>query len=449
MNTPRIRIAVIDLGYGDGGKGTLIDYLARRHNAHTVVRFNGGSQAGHNVVTPDGRHHTFSSFGSGTFVGAHTHLASPVLVSPLGMQREAQRLESVGVSNPLALMTVHRDCRIVTGFHLAANQLRELALGDRRHGSCGVGIGETMHDDHEHPDDTIYARDLLDAATLTAKLYRVLERKRTELATLIRELATHPQAEVPFNLLTIPNMVDALADAYRSVAQRLTIVDEAFERDLFARKDAILFEGAQGVLIDEHVGFHPHTTWSTCTPKNVRDLFDRVAPEQTSELRITGVTRAYMVRHGAGPLPTEDPELASYLRDAHNVTGPWQGHVRYGWFDAPLLRYAMDACGPIDDIAVTCVDHLEQLPVCRIVRDYDIGEIIPTFSEEALLERQRALGERLGRLRPHAQETSAPGSTTARRIEDHVNAIESELGVPVRLVSHGPTATDKVIRQGL
>src|ERR671935_3045894 len=108
MSWERSAIILGGLGYGDEGKGATVDFLARTEPVHTVVRFNGGPQAGHNVVTPDGRHHTFSQFGSAAFVpGVLTYLARPVLVNPLNAFREAEHLRAVGVPDAFDRLVVH------------------------------------------------------------------------------------------------------------------------------------------------------------------------------------------------------------------------------------------------------------------------------------------------------------------------------------------------------
>ena len=106
---------VVDLGYGDAGKGAVVDRLCRDGGVHTVVRFNGGAQAGHNVVTPDGRRHTFAQFGSGTFVpGVRTHLSRFMLVDPLALATEAARLRTLGVRDAFARLTVDRRAPLTT-----------------------------------------------------------------------------------------------------------------------------------------------------------------------------------------------------------------------------------------------------------------------------------------------------------------------------------------------
>ena len=145
---------VVDLGFGDAGKGAITDYLARTTSAHTVVRFNGGAQARHNVVAPDGKHHAFSQFGSATLVpGVRTHLSRHMVLNPLAMLVEERYLRALGVEDAFARTAISAEALVITPFQRAANRLRELArslpagkAGERRHGSCGMGIGETVSD---------------------------------------------------------------------------------------------------------------------------------------------------------------------------------------------------------------------------------------------------------------------------------------------------------------
>src|SRR5215210_2605913 len=121
---------IVDLGFGDAGKGLLTDCLVRRTGAKVVVRYNGGAQAGHNVVTPDGRHHTFSQFGSGSFVpGVRTFLSRDVVVHPTALLREEASLRTAGVTDALERLRISADAVVVTPYHQALNRLRETARG--------------------------------------------------------------------------------------------------------------------------------------------------------------------------------------------------------------------------------------------------------------------------------------------------------------------------------
>src|ERR1700692_2550841 len=123
-------IITVGLGFGDEGKGATVDYLTREQGADLVVRYCGGSQAGHNVQLPDGRRHTFSQFGAGTLVETsnrpRTYLGPNVVIAPPALLREAQHLSELGVDNPTSLLTVHPRCLVTTIWHRTLNQLREM-----------------------------------------------------------------------------------------------------------------------------------------------------------------------------------------------------------------------------------------------------------------------------------------------------------------------------------
>ncbi len=169
------------MGFGDCGKGLFTDFLCRRLNAHTIVRFNGGAQAGHNVVTPDGSHHTFSQFGSGSFLPeVYTVLSNPVVVHPSALLVEYDYLRKKGVYNPLDRLMIDARCRITTPYHQAAGRLRELQRGELAHGTCGVGVGETVHHALNHPNEVIHYADLMNSKRMHDKLDVIRNRLLSE-----------------------------------------------------------------------------------------------------------------------------------------------------------------------------------------------------------------------------------------------------------------------------
>ncbi|MEU9121462.1 adenylosuccinate synthetase [Streptomyces sp. NPDC048506] len=420
---------VVDLGYGDAGKGTVVDRLcAPRPGAApvtAVVRFNGGAQAAHNVVTTDGRHHTFAQFGSGTFSGVPTHLSRRMLVDPLALAAEARHLAALGVPAPLALLTVDRRARLTTPYHAAANQARERARGTARHGSCGMGIGETAAYALAHPDDAPTAGDCTSPATLRRKLTLLRDRLTDEIG---------PLAAPP---------VEACLDAFAAFADHVRLVDGDHLARLL-RTGPVVFEGAQGVLLDEWHGFHPYTTWSTTTFAGAEDLLTEAgAPGAARRL---GVVRTHTTRHGPGPLVTEDPSLGSLLPEAHNGTGRWQGAFRTGHFDAPAHAYAVEVCGGVDALAVTHLDApARSRGALRMACAYRTPEgtwdHIPT-TPAGDLDHQQRLTARLLAATPTAWQS--PGT------DPHAwcDALAHALDAPVVMESHGPTAADKVTGRG-
>jgi adenylosuccinate synthase len=337
-------VVVVGLGFGDEGKGAVVDALCADLPTEAVVRFNGGAQAAHNVVA-DGRHHTFSQFGSGTLAGVPTHLSRFVLVEPFALAEEARRLTAAGVADPLRLVSVAGSALLTTPFHIHANRAREDARGDRRHGSCGKGIGETVWYSllgGAARGDRVEGQRVLGtpgAPPRVADCARpdVLRRKLDALARFYAPLARprHTVAE--------------LVAVYRDFADAVRVTDDD-EVHRLADRGRLVLEGAQGVLLDQHHGFHPHTTWSNTTPVNARELLGGRAHT------VVGVTRTYHTRHGAGPLPTEDPALLDRYPERHNGTGDYQGAWRVGHLDAALLDRAIAVCGGVDALAVTHLD---------------------------------------------------------------------------------------------
>ena len=168
---------VAGLFAGDEGKGACVDFLCRRYGAGLVVRYSGGPQAAHRVVTADGKAHVFSQFGAGTFAGARTYLSRFMMVEPYAMLNEIDALESVGIAHPERLLTIDPECTVVTPYHWIANQLRESLRAAGRHGSCGMGVGEAYCDREDGV--ALKIRGMGDAAaTLKAIQARKLEEFR-------------------------------------------------------------------------------------------------------------------------------------------------------------------------------------------------------------------------------------------------------------------------------
>ncbi|MFL6264002.1 MAG: adenylosuccinate synthetase [Thermoanaerobaculia bacterium] len=426
---------VVDLGFGDAGKGLLTDFLVRRTGARVVVRYNGGAQAGHNVVTPDGRHHTFAQLGSGSFVeGVRTFLSRHVVIHPTALLAEAAVLAAKEVPDTLSRLRISERALVITPFHQAAGRLRELARGDARHGSCGVGVGEAVGDPLERPDEAVRAGGLRDPARLRPRLLLLRERKRREVEALAL-----PKDEAAARELSV-FAGDELLDRWLAGAARLgeLIVPDSTLADWLAGDGAAVFEGAQGVLLDEWAGFHPYTTWSRCTLDNAHELLAEAAPG--AEVRRIGVLRSHAVRHGPGPLPTETAELRSAVRE-HNGFGEWQGAIRYGWLDAVLARYALDVVGPLDALALTHLDAPARAGRWWTCGTYEGPLDRLAAPAERSLDRQARLTGLLFRVRPVLEECEPDPEAVIRRVEQL-------LGHRIDLFSRGPRALDVTLAAG-
>ena len=421
----------VDLGFGDAGKGSIVDFLARETDAHTVIRFNGGAQAGHHVVTADGREHVFSQFGAGTLAGAATHLSRFHLLDPLAMEAEADHLITLTGRNPFEATTIDENALVVTPFQRAANRLKELARGEGRHGSCGMGIGETMADSLAHGDQVLFARDLGDVDRLWRKLSFLREVNLAKVRDVVKQLSAHANAQTEIGFLL--DDFDWLLDAYLEFARNAHIVPSRHLTTILNRSGSVVFEAAQGVLLDEWFGFHPHTTWSTTTLANAETLL-REAAYQGDVTRI-GITRAYATRHGAGPFVTEQPELAKQLPDAVNGFDAWQHGFRVGWLDLVMLDYALKVTGQLDMLAVTCLDRLADLDTLQVCTRYQGTPVIEPAPTVDRLDYQARLTKRLF--------DCVPVFEAVNSAEILLNHISTATSLPIGITSYSPTAQDK------
>jgi adenylosuccinate synthase len=342
-------IAVIGAAWGDEGKGLMVDYFAR--SGGVVARFNGGAQAGHTVQRPDGRRHVFHHVGSGALRGAATFLTRYFVHNPLLLPRELDELAGLGVSDPTIL--ADPDGQVTTPWDMMLNQCAEEARGVSRHGSCGVGFNETIRRGLDSP-WTIRVGDLANANGLrrTALAIRS-EWVPARLASLGLDLSEEWRRR-----FVAPGVADAFVAAAARFRGRVAIDDGATAVDA-ARDDALVFEGAQGLLLDQDHRFFPHVTHSKTGLPNAMAL--------ASEWGLDGVTavyvtRAYATRHGPGPFPREVAGLS--YPDPTNVPNVWQGALRFGEVDLDLLAATIEAdvAGariPVDRrLAVTCLDQV-------------------------------------------------------------------------------------------
>ncbi len=396
-------VVVAGLAFGDEGKGSLVDFLVRRYGAQLVVRYNGGPQAAHNVVTDEGVHHTFSQFGSGTLAGARTFLSRHMLVDPLALAGEADVLVSKGCKSPLSLIHIDPACTVITPWHRMANRIREAARGAARHGSVGLGIGEARRDALNgyvfHAGDGDVSK-LEEICELNIEYVRPF-------ATAQPHLFQEMQNIRPRDVL----------DDYLRILGPLSFANWRNLLKWRTEIQTVVFEGAQGVLLDETHGFAPYNTWTDCTFRNADALIQEAG---IGDVLRVGVLRSYFTRHGAGPFPTEMypglPEALS-IKEAHNGAHPFMGEFRVGSFDAVLADYAVRCCPGIDCLAVTHLDSAPSNLVCESYTGWD-----GSFTAESL----------------------AAARPVYRVAESLIGRI-SEIA-PVRFESRGPRAGDKTDR---
>ncbi|MEZ0274902.1 MAG: adenylosuccinate synthetase [Roseimicrobium sp.] len=375
------------------------------------------------------------------------------MVHPTALLVEAEVLGRIGINDALSRLTIDAQCRITTPYHQAANRLRERLRGASAHGTCGVGVGETVFHSLEHPDQVLRYADLPQGSTTQgqAALDKLQSIRTTILAALLPECEAghHEGLAEELQVLQDETLAAKWLTQCRALARQCPPASAEEIHEHLARPGCVLFEGAQGVLLDEWRGFHPHTTWSTISTAAI----DGVAARFGIDARIEhyGVLRSYLTRHGNGPMPTYDASLEDQLPEPHNHAAGWQGQFRRGHPDAVLLRYALDAVGALHGLLVGHLDIFQRgvkLKWCEHYADASafetsgIVERLPVSGGEDL-EHQSMLTDLLMRAQP--QYASALVDSADALLE----RIAGVTTLPVVWCSHGPTSADVCNAQSL
>lgn len=434
-------ILVSGLGYGDEGKGTIVDYLVRTRGAMVIVRYNGGAQAGHNVVTPDGLHHTFSQFGSGTFVpDVKTHLSRFMIINPLSMIREEEHLQGLGTRDAFSRISIDRNALVTTPFQIAVNRLLEIWQGDKKHNSCGIGVGQTIEDYLRYGDKVLFAKDLQNSV-FTERALRFLQKVNYNFleSRILGSLPKTEAVERELEWLVDENIIDDLTKDLLDFAKRVEIVDESYLGKLLKVSSPVIFEGAQGVLLDRKYGFYPFITKTDITFANAYKLLE--SAEYTNRVTRIGVLRWYLTRHGAGPFVTEDNNLAKYIHDPYNPENQWQGKLRIGWFDLLAVRYGISVNEGIDYLALTNLDQLSKPTTIKVCVSYEYsGEKITTLRKPIASIRNGELSQILFHCKPK-------DFLEFRKWQEFISFLQSKdgLNVPVKILSFSSTWEGKIL----
>lgn len=347
---------VIGANYGDEGKGLMTDYFAAQGDNSLVVRFNGGCQAGHTVTTPDGRRHVFAHFGSGSFTGAATYLSRHFAVNPVLYRKERMKLMPLLTAAPKVF--VDERAPVTTFFDMLVNQLVEERRGASRHGSCGMGFGETIGR-HEEGTYGLVVQDLLDEVSLREKLIAIRD-KHLPARCWALDVPDYGQHH---SLCTSDVLVDAFVEAAQEFLADVILVRTP--GSAFESFNNLVFEGAQGLLLDQDRGAFPHVTRSNTGIVNALDVAEEAGLEA---LKVTYATRAYLTRHGAGPLAHELPgKPYADVVDMTNQPNAYQGSLRFAYLDHDQLAQAIrvdlaDVAGArvsvSANLAVSCLDQV-------------------------------------------------------------------------------------------
>jgi adenylosuccinate synthase len=341
-------IVLIGAQWGDEGKGKVTDLLGGQ--VQFVVRYSGGNNAGHTVITPDGERYALHLMPSGAlWPEAIVVIGNGVVIDPQVLLGEMDGLTARGVD--ISRLRISGDAHLVMPHHRALDRVVERYLGNSRIGTTGRGIGPAYGDKVARVG--IRMQDLLDPGILTQKLDLVLREKNQTLFKVYNRKAMD---------------VNAVAREYLEYAERLRphiTETRALLWDALDRGDTVLLEGAQATMLDLDHGTYPFVTSSNPTAGGA-SVGSGIPPTAIS--RVIGVCKAYTTRVGAGPFPTELlDENGVHLRKVGQEYGTTTGRERRcGWFDAVVARYSVRLNG-VTDLVVTKLDvlsGLEKVPVC-------------------------------------------------------------------------------------
>lgn len=339
MELPKLSsksFAVIGLGFGDEGKGLTTNYLCGRLPNPMVVRYSGGQQAGHTVTLKDGTSHVFSNFGSASFIGVPTYWSSFCTFDPVGVKREYAILSG---KRAIPTLYIDKNAPVTTPYDKTYNRKHSNAIN---HGTCGLGVGATYK--REQANCSLLAGDLKFPSVVRIKLEAIKE--------YYIQKCLMPMEN---NVQEVEKFMSACAFVTSTPGIEITEGWPNHEHSTH-----FVFEGSQGLLLDQNIGFFPHVTPSNTGTKNIIKMS---YPSGYPHLFL--VTRAFQTRHGNGPMTNED--LPHNIKDnpkETNVLNDFQGKFRKSLLDLDLLKYGMDRdmlirSGQIKTLVITCLDLVE------------------------------------------------------------------------------------------
>ncbi len=418
---------VVGSQWGDEGKGKIVDWLSER--ADVVVRFQGGHNAGHTLVV-DGVSYKLSLLPSGVARGGKLSvIGNGVVFDPHAFVAEKKRLEDQGLTITPETLRIADNAALILSLHRELDAIRENAAGGTKIGTTKRGIGPAYEDKVGRR--AIRVMDLAEIDALPERIERLLAHHNP-----LRRGLGEPEIQA-----------SAILDELTSVAAEITPYMDRVWRLLDARRkagDRILFEGAQGTLLDIDHGTYPFVT-SSNTVAGQAAAGSGLGPSAAGF--VLGITKAYTTRVGEGPFPTEqDNEVGQFLGERGHEFGTVTGRKRRcGWFDAVLVRQAV-AINGIHGLALTKLDVLDGLDEIKIAIGYELdGQQIDYFP--ASLAAQR-------RVRPIYRSFEGWRDTTAgaRSWSDlpaqavkYVREIEELVGAPVTLLSTSPERDDTIL----
>lgn len=424
-------VVVIGAQWGDEGKGKIVDWLAEETSG--VVRFQGGHNAGHTLVV-GGKKTILRLIPSGIL---HEQLdcfiGSGVVVSPEALLGEIDELNAAGVKNVEGRLKIAPTCTVILPYHVALDQAREASRGAGKIGTTGRGIGPAYEDKVARR--SIRMVDLLDVEKLKAKLQTNIDYYNVQLQHLHHAAPVKLEDVLALIEKVAPRIKPMLADVSRTL----------YEKNQNGEK--LLFEGAQGTLLDIDYGTYPYVTSSNCLA-GAASAGAGVPPQMLNY--VLGIVKAYTTRVGSGPFPTElFDDVGAGLAERGNEFGSVTGRARRcGWFDAAALKRSIQVNG-ISGMCITKLDVMDGIENINICVGYELpnGEktdILP-FGADAVA----ACTPIYETLPGWSESTFGVKSYEAlpANAKAYLKRIEEVCGAPVAIVSTGPDREETIVLQ--
>ncbi len=420
-------VVVIGTQWGDEGKGKIVDWLTEQVSG--VVRFQGGHNAGHTLVV-NGKKTILRLIPSGILhPGVTCYIGNGVVLSPQALLGEIDELQSNGIDVESRLK-ISLACPLILPYHVALDQAREAAKGDAKIGTTGRGIGPAYEDKVARR--AVRLLDLTNPALLKEKL--------------IETMGLH-NFVLEHYLKAQPLSVDQVFEELMAMAPRLLKMTADVPQLLYEaslRGDNLLFEGAQGSLLDIDHGTYPYVTSSNCV-SGAAGAGAGVGPSKLHY--VLGITKAYATRVGSGPFPTEQVnEIGQGLAKRGNEFGSVTGRPRRcGWFDAAALRRSMQING-VTGLCITKLDVMDGMPEVKLCVGYDTPNgklnVLP-FGSDAVAQCTPVYETMPG------WSVSTKGlkawNELPQQAQNYLNRLSEVVGAPIAMVSTGPDREETIL----
>ncbi|RBO81974.1 adenylosuccinate synthase [Marinomonas aquiplantarum] len=421
-------VVILGTQWGDEGKGKVVDLLTE--DVAAVVRFQGGHNAGHTLVI-DGKKTVLHLIPSGILRdGVQCIIGNGVVLSPAALKKEVLELQEQGVP-AVDRLKISAACPLILPYHIALDQAREQAKGEKKIGTTGRGIGPAYEDKVARR--AIRVGDLLDAERFAAKLKEVLEYYNFVL-TQYHNVEAISYDEVYAEGLEMAEFLRPM------VADTITLL-----HDLRKAGANIMFEGAQGSLLDVDHGTYPYVTSSNTTAGG--------APAGTGFGPlyldyVLGITKAYTTRVGSGPFPTElFCENGQRLGERGHEFGATTGRSRRcGWFDAVALRHAVQI-NSVSGICLTKLDVLDGFDTVKVCVGYTDADGNPVAGSLVDSEGYEQAQPTYVELPGWSESTVGAENFEAlpKNAQDYIRYLEEQVGVPVDIISTGPDRNETIV----